>query len=126
MSPDIRVVIADDEPLVRAALRELLAAGGLDVVAEAASAEEAVAACRRHAPDVAVLDVRMPGEGPTASAAITGEGLAGRVVALSSDDHPTARRRMAEAGATTFVVKAGDDDIVQVVRAAWAQRPGDA
>jgi DNA-binding NarL/FixJ family response regulator len=57
----IRVLIADDEPLVRAGVRAVLAAGGgVDVVAEAADGREAVELTSRHRPDVALLDIRMP------------------------------------------------------------------
>jgi DNA-binding NarL/FixJ family response regulator len=56
----VRVVIADDNLLVRAGIAALLTGAGLDVVAQAGDGEEAVAAVAEHAPDVAVLDIRMP------------------------------------------------------------------
>lgn len=57
-----RVLIADDNPVVRAGLAALLAAAGdITVVAEAADGHEALSLTRRHAPDVILLDVRMPG-----------------------------------------------------------------
>jgi DNA-binding NarL/FixJ family response regulator len=55
-----RVVIADDQDLVRAGLRVILETNGVDVVAEAADGAEAVAAALRHRPDVVLMDVRMP------------------------------------------------------------------
>lgn len=58
----IRVLLADDENLIRTALASLLAIqDDLQVVAQAASGEEALAMARRHRPDVAVLDLQMPG-----------------------------------------------------------------
>ncbi|HEU4841537.1 MAG TPA: response regulator, partial [Ilumatobacteraceae bacterium] len=55
-----RVVIADDQDLVRAGLRVILETNGVDVVAEAADGAEAVAAALAHRPDVVLMDVRMP------------------------------------------------------------------
>ncbi|GAA3573350.1 response regulator transcription factor [Amycolatopsis ultiminotia] len=60
MEPDVRIVIAEDDPLLREGLALLLRAEGLDVVATAGTADEVLAAIDRHRPDVAILDVRMP------------------------------------------------------------------
>ena len=61
MSP-LRVVIADDQPMMRAGFKAVLeATGDIDVVAEAGNGEEAVAAATEHAPDVVLMDIRMPG-----------------------------------------------------------------
>ncbi|OSC56343.1 DNA-binding response regulator, partial [Streptomyces sp. 4F] len=64
MEPDVdralRIVIAEDDPLLREGLALLLRAEGLDVVATADTAESALDAIDAHGPDVAVLDVRMP------------------------------------------------------------------
>lgn len=58
----IRVLIADDQPLVRAGLRVLLSAvSDIEVVGEAADGEEAVSATKQLLPDVVLMDVRMPG-----------------------------------------------------------------
>jgi len=61
--PNVTAVIADDEQLMRANLRQMLAASWpeLEIVAEAADGDEAVALCAQHKPDVAFLDIRMPG-----------------------------------------------------------------
>jgi DNA-binding NarL/FixJ family response regulator len=56
----VTVVIADDQALVRSGFRLILKAAGIDVVAEAADGEQAVAAVLEHQPDVALLDIRMP------------------------------------------------------------------
>ncbi len=58
-----RVVLCDDQPLMRAALRVVLEAGGIVVEGEAADGDEAVILARRHKPDVVLMDVRMPGLG---------------------------------------------------------------
>jgi DNA-binding LytR/AlgR family response regulator len=62
MTPPVTAVIADDEPLLRAQLRDALAAAwpGLEIVAEAANGAEAVHAVREHRPAVAFLDIEMP------------------------------------------------------------------
>jgi len=58
----VRVVIADDEPLARERLRDLLAAQpGVELVAEAADGREALHACAEHTPDLVLLDIAMPG-----------------------------------------------------------------
>ena len=58
----IRVLIADDQPLMRAGFRTVLeATGAIAVVAEAENGEAAIAAAERHRPDVILMDIRMPG-----------------------------------------------------------------
>ena len=58
----LRVVIADDQPMMRAGFKAVLeATGSIEVVAEAATGEEAVAAAEAHRPDVVLMDIRMPG-----------------------------------------------------------------
>ena len=57
----IRVVVVDDQALMRAAFRQILSAHGIEVVGEAATADEAVAEVARTSPDVVLMDVRMPG-----------------------------------------------------------------
>ncbi|TDB78327.1 response regulator transcription factor [Micromonospora sp. KC723] len=59
-TPEPRVLIADDQALVRAGFRMILTARGIDVVGEAADGAEAVAAARRLRPDVVLMDLRMP------------------------------------------------------------------
>jgi DNA-binding NarL/FixJ family response regulator len=119
----IRVLLADDQPLIRSAFRALLAIeDDIEVVAEAADGEQAVTLARRHLPDVALLDVRMPGvDGIEATRRITGDpALAGvRVVILTNhglDEHVFDALR---AGATGFLVKdVRPDDLLHALRAA--------
>ena len=59
----VRVVIADDHTRLRARVREALEADDCHVSGEGATADEAVALCREHRPDVALLDIHMPGSG---------------------------------------------------------------
>jgi two-component system nitrate/nitrite response regulator NarL len=71
MSGGLRVVVADDHPPTRSGVREALEKQSWIVVAEAATADEAIAAAREHAPDVCLLDIHMPGSGIAAAAEIT-------------------------------------------------------
>ena len=60
MTDPVRVVVADDQALVRTGFRMILTADGIDVVAEAATGAEAIDAVRRTRPDVVLMDIRMP------------------------------------------------------------------
>src|SRR6201999_1053559 len=81
----IRVVLADDHPIVREGLRGMLAAEpGIEVVADAASGDEAVAVAARYQPDVVLMDLRMPhGDGVAATTEIVGAHPGIRVVVLT-------------------------------------------
>ncbi|QGV81915.1 response regulator transcription factor [Streptomyces ficellus] len=122
----IRVVLADDQPLVRSGLRMIMAdQPGLEVVGEAATGVEAVGLVRDLAPDVVVMDIRMPGmDGIEATRLITGGPAATRVLVLTTfdeDDHVYGALR---AGASGFVVKdMALDDILAAIRVVAA---GDA
>lgn len=67
----LRIVVADDHPPTRSGVREALEQQDCVVVAEAATADDAVAAAKEHRPDVCLLDIHMPGSGIAAAAEIT-------------------------------------------------------
>lgn len=101
----MRVLIADDESIIRLDLRESLQALGHDVVAEAATGEQAVALAREHAPDAVLLDVRMPGAGGLAAARdIAALGIA-PVVLLTAFGGKEIASEAAHAGVFGYVVK---------------------
>jgi EAL domain-containing protein (putative c-di-GMP-specific phosphodiesterase class I)/AmiR/NasT family two-component response regulator len=103
---DIRVIIADDEKAVRDALADLVeACDGLTVVAVAADADEAIAAAVRLRPDVALVDVRMPGGGPRATLGIRQSSPHTRVLALSASESRDTVLEMLQAGAAGYLVK---------------------
>jgi DNA-binding NarL/FixJ family response regulator len=122
----IRVVLADDQPLVRAGLRVLIAdTDDIEVSGEAATGAQAVQLARDTRSDVVLMDVRMPGmDGIEATRLINAGGQPPRVVILTTfdtDDHVYAALR---AGASGFLVKdMAVDDILAAIRVAAA---GDA
>jgi DNA-binding NarL/FixJ family response regulator len=103
----LRVLLADDEPLYRGTVRELIdATPGLSVVAEAATGGEAVTLAAEHEPDVVLMDVRMPGlDGIAATARITAAVPAPRVLVLTTFDLDDHVHRALRAGASGFVLK---------------------
>jgi len=103
----LRVLLADDEPLFRATIRELVdATPGLTVVGEAATGREAVTLAAARRPDVVLMDVRMPGlDGIAATARITEAGPTPKVLVLTTFDLDDHVDRALRAGASGFVLK---------------------
>ncbi|MGZ4598772.1 MAG: response regulator [Oryzihumus sp.] len=103
----IRLLLADDQALVRGALAALLdLEPDLSVVAEVASGDEVVGAAREHRPDVALLDVEMPGMDGIAATQALREAMPGvRVLIVTTFGRPGFLRRALQAGASGFVVK---------------------
>jgi DNA-binding NarL/FixJ family response regulator len=102
----IRVVLAEDESILRDALTAYLATdASVELVGTAADADGAVDAVERLRPDVAILDVRMPGGGPGAARAITSRAPETSVIAFSAYEDDAARAEMLAAGAALYVVK---------------------
>ena len=100
-----RVVIAEDEAIIRLDLRETLEEEGYDVVAETGRGDEAVELVREFAPDVAILDIKMPGlDGLSAAREIAGERLAA-VVILTAFSQRDLIERARDAGALAYLVK---------------------
>jgi DNA-binding NarL/FixJ family response regulator len=124
----IRVVLADDKPLIRAGLRVLLESEeDITVAGEASDGEQAVALARHTRPDVILMDIRMPGlDGVEATRRIAGDQQLGGVrililTTLESDEYVFEALR---AGARGFLVK--DGEVVEVLRAVRAVAAGDA
>ncbi|MFC4038241.1 response regulator [Dactylosporangium siamense] len=103
----MRLLIADDQALVRGALAALLdLEPDLTVVAEVGRGDEVVAAAREHRPDVALLDVEMPGIDGIAAAAALRKAMPGcKVLMVTTFGRPGYLRRAMAAGASGFVVK---------------------
>ena len=103
----IRIVVADDETLLRDALEAILSLqADIDVVAVAASGTEAIARIERHRPDVAVLDLLMPGaDGIEVAEAVAGLSPGTRCLILTSYARPGYLKRALAAGVRGFVPK---------------------
>jgi two-component system, NarL family, response regulator DesR len=103
----IRVLVAEDQAMVRGALKALLALEeDISVVAEVARGDEVVAAAARSTPDVALLDIEMPGlDGIAAAAALRAELPRCRSLILTTFGRPGFLRRAMEAGAAGFLLK---------------------
>lgn len=102
----LRVVIAEDEAIIRMDLRETLEEEGYDVVGETARGDEAVELVRELQPDLAILDVKMPGpmDGLQAAGVITGEKLCG-VLILTAFSQREIVEQARDAGALAYLVK---------------------
>jgi two-component system response regulator DesR len=119
----IRVLLAEDQTMVRGALRALLELeDDLEVVAEVGRGDEVVAAAREHHPDVALLDIEMPGgDGLEAARALAAAVPDCRAVVLTTFGRPGFLRRAMEVGAAGFLVKdAPVADLARAIRAVMA------
>lgn len=120
----IRVVLADDHQVVRQGIRDFLTASGIDVVAEANDGEQAFRLIVEHCPDVAVLDIQMPGvSGIEVTRQVRGVGLSVGILVLTAfDDDPYVMAAL-EAGVNGFVLKTSEaEEIVKAVQAIARQQ----
>ena len=116
----IRVLVAEDEEPLRNAVCDLIASEvGLEVVGSVASAEEAIELAAALEPDVAIVDVRMPGGGSGAACGIRDRSPATRVVALSAYDDRATVVEMIRCGAVGYLVKGiAPDEVIEAIRRA--------
>jgi DNA-binding NarL/FixJ family response regulator len=122
--PSVRVLVVDDDGHVRAALREIID-DQLDLrwIGDAVDAGSAVAACVRHQPDVAVVDVRIPGGGVAATRAVRARCPEVAIVAHSAFSGRPHRELMLAAGATSYVTKGSPgDQLLDAIRQAARRR----
>ena len=117
----LRVIVADDQELVRDGFRLILESSGIDVVGEAGDGQEAVYLARRRDPDAVLMDIRMPGmDGLAATRILAGPGVADPVpvLILTTFDLDEYVMEALRAGASGFLLKdAGRDQLVEAVRA---------
>lgn len=125
-APTVDVLVVDDDPVVRFGLTMMLrGAPDLRVVAEAGDGAEAVELAARHAPDVVLMDIRMPGtDGLTATETIRRRSPAPQVVVLTTFDADAHVLRALRAGAAGFLLKdTPPDELVVAIRHAAQGRP---
>jgi len=116
----IRVLVADDEPMIRAGVRAVLATDpDIEVVAEAVDGHDAVELVRRHRPTVAVLDIRMPGlNGIDAAAEIRTAVPTTSVIMLTTFGEDDYILKALGGGAAGFLIKSGEpEELITGVRA---------
>ena len=104
-APQSRILIADDESLIRLDLREMLAELGYDIVGEAGDGRSAMELARKLRPDLVIMDIKMPGvDGITAAEDLTREKIAPVVLLTAYSDQGLVERAK-EAGVVGYVVK---------------------
>ena len=118
----LKVLVAEDETLIRLDIVEILTGAGYQVVGEAENGERAVELAREQAPDLVVMDVKMPGmEGSTAARTIAEETIA-PVVMLTAFSQRDLVESAREAGAMAYVVKPfGENDLIPAIEIAAAR-----
>lgn len=118
-----KILIADDHPLVRFALREVIGRqSNMKIVGQASTGEEAVTLALETEPDVIIMDIMMKGCGGISATRTLSSKLPGaKIIALSGYLEDKMVRKMLEAGASGFVVKSADaSEILQAIKAALA------
>jgi AmiR/NasT family two-component response regulator len=101
----LKILVADDESVIRMDLREMLTEFGHEVVAEAATGDEAVAKARSERPDLAIVDIKMPGLDGIEAARVMLEEEICPVVLLTAYGQPELVERAREAGVFGYVTK---------------------
>ena len=117
------IVLADDEPVTRMDLREILEHAGYNVVAEASDGFDAVERCRTCRPDLVMLDIKMPlVDGLKASRLIRDENLAGSIVLISAYSDKDFVEKAKDVGVSGYVVKPiREESLLPVVEIAIAK-----
>ena len=122
----VRVLLVDDEALMRSGLRLMIdGARGIEVIGEASDGQDALDQVGELAPDVVLMDIRMPRmNGLEALAALRGRGTAARVVMLTAFDTDEFLLEALRTGAVGFLLKdSPPEEVVEAVLAAGADRP---
>jgi response regulator NasT len=118
----LRVLVAEDEALIRMDLVELLTDEGYNVIAEAGDGEEALELARKLMPDLVVMDVKMPKMDGISAAAMIAEERIAPVVMLTAFSQRELVERARDAGAMAYVVKPFDaSDVVPAIEIAMAR-----
>lgn len=105
-----KIVIADDDPITKMDIKEMLESSGYDVVGKAADGFDAIEQCRRNLPDLVVMDIKMPLiDGLAAAKIINDENLAGAILILTAYSDGEFIKKAKEAKVIGYVVKPVDE-----------------
>lgn len=105
-----KIVIADDEPITRMDIREMLEEAGYVVVGEASDGFDAIEICKKHLPNIVIMDIKMPLlDGINASKIIIQEGLADGIILLSAYSDTNFVEKAKDAGVIGYLVKPLDN-----------------
>jgi DNA-binding NarL/FixJ family response regulator len=124
----IKLIIADDQVVIRKGLARLLEGQGVEIVAEAKTGKEAIAKTKKHKPDVLIMDVIMPNiDGLDALEKIRQIAPQVKVIMMSGHDNPTYTARSMALGAATFLLKdvPGKEIVSTIKRVAKGETLGD-
>lgn len=122
MKTPARILIAEDEAIIRLDLREMLEEEGYEVVGEAADGESAVKLAEEHRPDLVILDIIMPGMDGLAAARLIGEQELSAVLILTAFSKRDLVDQAARIGAMAYLVKPFDKaDLIPAVEVAIAR-----
>ncbi len=123
-----KIIIVDDEPIIRMDIRDILEAEGYNVVAEASDGFSAVELCKEHKPDLVIMDIQMPIlDGIGASKRIRLEHLAGGILLLTAFNDTEFIEKAKSVGAYGYLVKPLDEkSFIPTVEMCLAKEPGES
>lgn len=121
----LRIVVAEDEALIRLDLAEMLAEAGYEVIAQVGDGQQAIDAAREHRPDVVIMDVKMPVLDGVSAASTIGQERLAPVVMLTAFSDKDLVERARDAGVLAYVVKPFTiDDLrpaIDIARGRWVE-----
>lgn len=118
-----KIIVVDDDPIIRMDIREILEDGGYDVVAEGKNGEEAVALAFQHKPDLLIMDVKMPVMDGIKAAQIISKKYAPAILLLTAYSQKELVSEARNAGVSAYLVKpVTEEDLFPAVEIALSQK----
>lgn len=118
-----KIMVVDDEPIIRMDLREMLENEGYQVIAEAKNGEEAVSLAHRHKPDLIIMDVKMPVLNGIKASSIIRSFSDSSILLLTAYSQKELVQDARKAGVTAYLVKpVSEDDLIPAVEIALSQK----